>query len=269
MQPITLKPSGSAPSSKPVLANSRPSNQRQPLPPYTPITVPNGAKLVESSEFPKIVHINVGGHRFMTTIATLRADPNSMLGRMFSGDHPILRDDDGAFVIDRDGRHFHHILNYLRDGSVPIGLSRVDRIELLKDIDFYGLRSLYSIVGGPTVAAAAMSGGGGGPWLQSLTYDLARAEAADFSVHTHSHRVYARLRHGAEYSGDWIVSSPRNLPNVDYELYDACLARDPITALNKMGAAGFRPCADPPDVPSSTRCHSDQWEIMMYKDVYQ
>jgi BTB/POZ domain-containing adapter for CUL3-mediated RhoA degradation protein len=113
----------------------------------------------------------------MTTIATLRSDQNSMLGRMFSGDHPILLDEDGSFVVDRDGRHFHHILNYLRDGSVPIGLSRVDRIELLKEIDYYGLRSLYSIVGGPTVAAAAMSGGGGGPWLQSLTYDLARAEA--------------------------------------------------------------------------------------------
>ena len=27
----------------------------------------------------------------------------------------------------------------------------------------------------------------------------------------------------------------RNLPHVQYELYDACLARDPVTALNKMG----------------------------------
>ena len=28
----------------------------------------------------------------------------------------------------------------------------------------------------------------------------------------------------------------RNLPHVQYELYDACLARDPVTAMNKMGA---------------------------------
>lgn len=166
-------------------------------------------------------------------------------------------------------RHFHHILNYLRDGTVPIGLSRVDRLELLREIDFYTLKTLYSIVGGPTVAAAMMAGGGGGPWLQGLIYDLARAEASDFSAHTHSHREYARLRYGLEYSGDWIVSSPRNMPNVEYELYDACLARDPISALNKMGAAGFRPCVDPPCVPSSSKCHSDTWEIMMYKDVWQ
>ena len=72
----------------------------------------------------------------MTTIATLQADPHSMLGRMFSGEHPVLRDQDGSFVIDRDGRHFHHIRNYLRDFSVPMGLSRVERIELLKEVDF-------------------------------------------------------------------------------------------------------------------------------------
>mmetsp|Transcript_5591 Transcript_5591/g.7164 ORF Transcript_5591/g.7164 Transcript_5591/m.7164 type:complete len:256 (-) Transcript_5591:91-858(-) len=221
------------------------------------------------SDFPQIVHINIGGTRFMTTIGTLRADPSSMLGRMFSGELPVLRDDDGSFVIDRDGRHFHHILNYLRDGSVPIGLSRVERLELLRELDFYGLTALYATIGGPTVAAARQSGGGDGPWLHTLMADLARAEASDFSVSTHSHRVYARLRYGLEYSGDWIVSSPRNLPNVEYELYDACLARDPITALNRMGAAGFRPCADPPEIPSASKFHSDAWEIMMFKDVWQ
>mmetsp|Transcript_35527 Transcript_35527/g.82997 ORF Transcript_35527/g.82997 Transcript_35527/m.82997 type:complete len:136 (+) Transcript_35527:126-533(+) len=101
-----------------------------------PITCQEGSQIV--SDFPQIVHLNVGGHRFMTTLATLRADPASMLGRMFSGSHPVLRDKDGSFVLDRDGRHFHHILNFLRDGSVPIGLSRVDRLELLREVDFYG-----------------------------------------------------------------------------------------------------------------------------------
>lgn len=191
-----------------------------------------------------------------------------MLGRMFSGEHPVLRDEDGSFVIDRDGRHFHHILNYLRDGSVPIGLTRVERLELLRELDFYGLMALYTIVGGPTLAAARHSGSGAGPWLHNLMVDLARAESSDFSASTYSHRVYARLRYGQEYSGDWIVSSPRNLPSVEYELHDACLARDPITALNKMGAAGFRPCKDPPEIPHSAKFHSDSWEIIMYKDVW-
>lgn len=231
------------------------------------VTVPHGSRKFE--DIPDIVNLNIGGTRFCTTSQTLTASSSSMLARMFSGDHPVLRDEDGSFVIDRDGRQFHHILNYLRDGSVPIGLSRVERIELLREVDFYSIKPLYSIIGGPTVAAAQMSGGGGGEWLHALALDIAQAEAADFSASTHSHRVYARLRYGLEYSGDWIVSSPRNLPNVDYELYDACLARDPITSLNKMGAAGFRPCIDPPDVPSSSKCQSETWEIMMYKDIWQ
>lgn len=226
-----------------------------------------GSRIV--TDFPKIVHLNVGGMRFMTTLSTLQADGQSMLGRMFSGEHPVLQDEDGSFVIDRDGRHFHHLLNWLRDGTLPIGLSRIDRLELLKEADFYQLGHLYQTVGGPTVAVAQQTGGGGGAWLHGLMRDLARAEASDFSANTHSHRVYARLRYGLEYSGDWIVSSPRNLANVRYELYDACLARDPISALNKMGAAGFRPCQDPPAVPAAGHCHSDKWEIMMYKDVYQ
>lgn len=232
-----------------------------------PTSVPAGSRVY--TDIPDITHINVGGWKFTTTRGTMKADPHSMLGRMFSGEHPVLRDEHGCFVIDRDGRHFHHILNYLRDGSIPIGLSRVERLELLREVDFYGLRALYCLIGGPTVAAAGLSGGGDGQWLQALTTDIARAEAADFSACTHSHRIYARLRYGQEYSGDWIVSSPRNIQNVEYELYDACLARDPITALNKMGAAGFRPCSDPPDVPHSSRCHEDSWEIMMYKDVWQ
>lgn len=203
------------------------------------------------AEFPSVIHLNVGGRRLTTTLASLRSDQDSMLGLMFSGKHPVLRDADGCYFIDRDGRQFHHILNYLRDGTLPIGLSRVDRLELLREADFYGLKSLYGFIGGPTVQAAMMTGGGTGAWLRSLWNDLAKAEAADFSVNSHSHRVYARLRYGQEYSGDWIVSSPRNLPHVQYELYDACLARDPVTALNKMGAAGFRPCLEPPIVPAS------------------
>ncbi|CAE7468480.1 kctd6 [Symbiodinium sp. CCMP2592] len=249
-------------SSSPALATSPQATRRE-----VSVPVYEGSSL--TTEFPQLVHLNVGGRKLMTTLATLQMDSDSMLGLMFSGKLPVLRDADGCFFIDRDGRQFHHILNYLRDGTLPIGLSRVDRLELLREADFYGLKALYSFIGGPTVQAAMMTGGGTGLWLRGLCHDLAKAEAADFSVNSRSHRVYARLRYGQEYSGDWIVSSPRNLPHVQYELYDACLARDPITALNKMGAAGFRPCVEPPTVPASTSCQNDDWEIMLYKDVWQ
>ena len=56
------------------------------------------------TEFPAVVHLSVvrplfsrlsagaqGGRRLTTTLATLRADPESMLGLMFSGKHPAGR----------------------------------------------------------------------------------------------------------------------------------------------------------------------------------
>lgn len=60
------------------------------------------------------VRLNIGGRRFETTLQTLRRVPDSMLGRMFSDDWRPAGDVET--FIDRDGRHFHHILNYLRDG---------------------------------------------------------------------------------------------------------------------------------------------------------
>ncbi len=65
------------------------------------------------------VKLDVGGHRFSTSRATLLGVPGSFLAAMFSGDHPLEKDeDDGSYFVDRDGRHFHHILNYL----VRVGL---------------------------------------------------------------------------------------------------------------------------------------------------
>ena len=37
-----------------------------------------------------------------------------MIGAVFSGRHALPTDDEGYFFIDRDGRHFHNILNFLR-----------------------------------------------------------------------------------------------------------------------------------------------------------
>jgi len=59
--------------------------------------------------------LDVGGCHFSTTIETLTTIPESILGRMFSGRFPIQFTRDGRVFIDRDGTHFRHILNFLRD----------------------------------------------------------------------------------------------------------------------------------------------------------
>jgi len=57
----------------------------------------------------------VGGHKFTTSLPTLTSVPDTFLQSMFSGRHPLARDGDGVFFIDRNGDHFRHILSYLRD----------------------------------------------------------------------------------------------------------------------------------------------------------
>jgi hypothetical protein len=61
------------------------------------------------------VVLNVGGHRFTTTVTTLRNAPMpSLFTAMFSGRHSLKTEADGSIFIDRDGRNFADILNFLR-----------------------------------------------------------------------------------------------------------------------------------------------------------
>jgi hypothetical protein len=61
------------------------------------------------------VKLSVGGQKFVTTIGTLSVDQNSMLAAMFSGRHPIVKDDEGYAFIDRDGELFKILLAFLRN----------------------------------------------------------------------------------------------------------------------------------------------------------
>lgn len=231
--------------------------------------------------YPRIVHLNVGGKKYTTALTTLLKDSSSKLYEMFSGLVPPHRDKGGVFYIDRDGRVFHHILNWLRDGSVPIGLSRVDRLELLRETKFYRLGLLHELLGGvqqphdhswdeftrDARTSANQRNALNDGRLLSEKEQRSFMESFDFIPASQYTRTYARLRYGHEYPGDWIVSSPRNLPDVDYDLYEATLGRDLIPAMNRMVRAGFKPCDTPPNLPKVSEYHTDKWQLMMYKDT--
>jgi len=85
--------------------------------------------------------LDVGGNFFSTTLVTLTTIPNSVLGGMFSGRFPIQFTKDGRVFIDRDGQHFRHILNFLRDPE-NWRFTHKDRQmldELKTEAKFYGL----------------------------------------------------------------------------------------------------------------------------------
>ena len=122
------------------------------------LTLPDGAtflkELAEEAEFYQIqgildklklmtesltsVKLNVGGHYFTTTLQTLTKDPNSRLAAMFSGEH----DENSTIFLDRDGKHFRFILNYLRNGELVLPDDAKFVKELETEAQFYKIEGI-------------------------------------------------------------------------------------------------------------------------------
>jgi hypothetical protein len=66
------------------------------------------------------VDLNIGGHRFVTSVQTLRRVPHTFFDAYFSGWYAQDVCNDGSIFVDRDGEHFGHVLEYMRDGFVSV-----------------------------------------------------------------------------------------------------------------------------------------------------
>ncbi|XP_054454896.1 BTB/POZ domain-containing protein KCTD21-like [Anoplopoma fimbria] len=88
------------------------------------------------------VSLNVGGEIYTTTLDTLTRCRDSMLGAMFSGQIPALRDNGGNVFIDRDGKVFRYILNYLRSSSLDLPDGFSELALLRREADFFQIRPL-------------------------------------------------------------------------------------------------------------------------------
>ncbi|XP_040885128.1 BTB/POZ domain-containing protein KCTD21-like [Toxotes jaculatrix] len=88
------------------------------------------------------VSLNVGGEIYTTTLDTLTRCRDSMLGAMFTGQMPVLRDNRGNIFIDRDGKVFRYILNYLRSSSLDLPDSFSELALLQREADFFQIHPL-------------------------------------------------------------------------------------------------------------------------------
>ena len=105
------------------------------------------ASMTEASgRMADVITLNVGGTRFTTSRVTLMSEP-SMLEAMFSGRHSLQAGADGSYFIDRDGRLFHHCLNYLRKCLV-VPETEAARSELLFEAEYYQLAGLIEVLSG-------------------------------------------------------------------------------------------------------------------------
>ncbi|KAL6080628.1 putative BTB/POZ domain-containing protein kctd15-like [Balamuthia mandrillaris] len=133
------------------------------------------------------VKLDVGGKYYSTAISNLTKFPDSMLGAMFSGRHEIIKNDEGRVFIDRDGKLFRYILDFLRNNEWDLPHHKPHLLrKIRKEIDFYGLP--YAVTNLQVVNFSLATGGD----LQ-LSFDHPRGY--EFSVTTEIllHKAEAKL----------------------------------------------------------------------------
>ncbi|GJM93746.1 hypothetical protein PR202_ga10331 [Eleusine coracana subsp. coracana] len=116
-----------------------------------PFPFPFGRELEAASRFPCCdcdtgVRDDAGGKKYATTVETLtQREPDSMLAAMFSGRHTLPHEPTtGMVFVDRDGKHFRHVLNWLRDGAIPV-MSESKYQQLLREAEYYQLLDLSEV----------------------------------------------------------------------------------------------------------------------------
>ncbi|KAK1785935.1 hypothetical protein P4O66_017685 [Electrophorus voltai] len=92
----------------------------------------------------KYVRLNVGGDLYYSTVQVLTRQ-DTLLKLMFSGKMEVFTDKEGWILIDRCGKHFGLILNYLRDGSLTLPKSRQGIMELLAEAKYYHIQGLVDL----------------------------------------------------------------------------------------------------------------------------
>ncbi|CAF4510830.1 unnamed protein product [Rotaria sp. Silwood1] len=118
--------------------NSTDQIQRQKTSPLELVILPTTENDIM---FPNVIDLNVGGFYYTTSLSTLRKYEDSMLAVMFSGRYSLVRDKTGRIFIDRDGRFFGHILNYIRCNQMPIESIALD---VLHEAEFFCITSLIA-----------------------------------------------------------------------------------------------------------------------------
>lgn len=94
------------------------------------------------------IHLNVSGTLVATTLATLRADPNSVLAKMFGGSlKPSEQDAQNRFLLDRPPSAFMVVLNWLRTGVLDLGSCSRDLVRA--EASYWQLEGLMSLVDEP------------------------------------------------------------------------------------------------------------------------
>ncbi|CAH1269263.1 KCTD21 [Branchiostoma lanceolatum] len=88
------------------------------------------------------VTLNVGGFIYTTLRSTLTRYPDSALSAMFSPIRTLVTDEHGRCFIDRDGKLFRYVLNFLRTSELLLPKNFDELRQLKKEAEFYSIQPL-------------------------------------------------------------------------------------------------------------------------------
>nr|XP_057930236.1 uncharacterized protein LOC131130102 isoform X2 [Doryrhamphus excisus] len=107
------------------------------VPPLCSTGIPAAAQLTKTNA---PVHIDVGGHMYTSSLATL-----TRIGRLFDGSEPIVLDSlKQHYFIDRDGAMFRYILNFLRTSKLLLPDDFKEYELLYEEASFFQLVPLQA-----------------------------------------------------------------------------------------------------------------------------
>ncbi|XP_041057063.1 BTB/POZ domain-containing protein KCTD18-like isoform X1 [Carcharodon carcharias] len=98
----------------------------------------------EREAISEILRLNVGGCLYTARRNSLCRFKDSMLSAMFSGRFPLKLDESGACLIERDGKLFKYLLDYLH-GELCIPEEARTRVALQEEADYFGIPYPYSL----------------------------------------------------------------------------------------------------------------------------
>ena len=119
-----------------------PLNVSCPGTPYNIVLSSFRQDMTTASSSTQVVKLNVGGVRYITSKSTLSKLGDNFLTRLLENDEngklPCQRDDEGYIFIDRNGKLFGIILDFLRVGRLFFS-NKIDPRQLQLELDFYGI----------------------------------------------------------------------------------------------------------------------------------
>ena len=86
------------------------------------------------------ITLNVGGIKYQTTLTTLGKYKDCLLYKMFEGLFSKKPNKDGSYFIDRNGKYFEYILDFIRNGKLNIPINNNNSYlinHLLFESDYY------------------------------------------------------------------------------------------------------------------------------------